>query len=45
MDQRKTGLLISAVRKEKKLTQEQMGERLGVTQKTISRWETGVFQS
>lgn len=41
MDQRKTGLLISAVRKEKKLTQEQMGERLGVTQKTISRWETG----
>ena len=41
MDQLKIGFFLSTVRKEKGLTQEQLGERLGVSQKTVSRWETG----
>lgn len=41
MNQEKIGSFLSSVRKEKGLTQEQLGEKLGVTQKTISRWETG----
>lgn len=41
MDQIKIGRLISALRKEKQLTQEQLGEKIGVSQKSISRWETG----
>lgn len=34
---------IAALRKEKGLTQEQLGEKLGVTNKTISRWENGNY--
>lgn len=41
MDQVKIGAFVSALRKEKGLTQEQLGEQLNVSQKTISRWETG----
>lgn len=41
MDQEKIGAFLGAIRKEKGLTQEQLGERLDVSQKTISRWETG----
>ncbi len=41
MDQRKIGRFIAALRKEKGLTQERLGERLGVTNKTVSRWENG----
>lgn len=37
------GKFIAELRKEKGLTQEQLGEKLGVTNKTISRWETGVY--
>lgn len=43
MDQIKTGKLIAALRKEHNLTQSQLGERLGVTNKTVSRWETGTY--
>ena len=43
MDQIKTGKFIAALRKEKDLTQEQLGEKLGVTNKTISRWENGNY--
>ena len=43
MDQRKIGKFIAALRKEKGLTQEQLGETLGVTNKTISRWENGNY--
>ncbi len=41
MDQVQIGKFISTLRKEKGLTQEELGEQLGVTQKTISRWENG----
>lgn len=41
MDQIKIGRFISACRKEKGLTQAQLGERLGITDRAISKWETG----
>ena len=43
MDQIKIGKFIATLRKEKDLTQEQLGEKLGVTNKTISRWENGNY--
>ena len=44
MDTKKIGKFISENRKRKGLTQEQLGELLGVTNKTISRWENGENQ-
>ena len=41
MDQRKIGTFLKELRKEKGITQEQMAEELGVSGRTISRWETG----
>ena len=41
MDQLTTGRFISRKRKSKNLTQEQLAEILGVSNKTISKWETG----
>lgn len=41
MNQSVTGKFISKKRKEKNLTQEQLAEKLGVSNKTISKWETG----
>lgn len=41
MNQITTGKFIAKKRKEKNLTQEQLAERLGVSNKTISKWETG----
>lgn len=41
MEQVKTGRFIAKKRKEHQLTQEQLAERLGVSNKTISKWETG----
>lgn len=43
MDLLQIGRFISQLRKEQGLSQEQLGERLGVTNKTISRWETGTY--
>jgi len=43
MDQGKTGKFICAMRKQKGMTQEQLGESLGVTNKSVSRWETGKY--
>lgn len=45
MDAKKTGELIAAMRKQKGMNQRQLAERLGVTNKAISRWETGVSQT
>ena len=41
MDLKKTGSLIAQRRKELELTQSQLAELVGVTDKAISRWETG----
>lgn len=41
MDPKKTGELIAALRKELNLNQSELAERIGVTNKAISRWETG----
>ena len=43
MDLLKIGQFIAELRKEKNLTQERFGEMLGVTNKTVSRWETGKY--
>lgn len=43
MDIVQIGRFISQLRKEQNLTQEQLGEILGVTNKTVSRWETGSY--
>ena len=45
MDQEKIGSFIKEIRIEKGLTQEQLAEQLGVSQKSVSRWETGVSPS
>ena len=41
MEQITIGKFIAKKRKEQNLTQEQLAERLGVSNKTISKWETG----
>ena len=43
LDQTKIGSFIAELRKEKNLTQAQLGEILGVTNKTVSRWECGNY--
>lgn len=43
MDTIKIGKFISELRHEKGFTQEQLGEKIGVTNKTISRWENGNY--
>lgn len=45
MDQIKIGIFLKELRKEKKLTQEQLAEKLNVSGRTVSRWETGVSQT
>lgn len=41
MDQKKIGSLLRELRKEKGLTQEQLAEQFGVSNRTVSRWENG----
>ena len=41
MNQKKIGAFIAARRKEKGMTQVQFAEKLGVTNKAVSKWETG----
>lgn len=41
MNQLVTGKFISLKRKQKNMTQEQLAEKIGVSNKTISKWETG----
>lgn len=43
MNTEKIGVFLASLRKEKCLTQEQLGEKLGVSNKTVSRWETGTY--
>jgi len=41
MNQEKIGLFIAKCRREKNMTQEDLAEKLGVSNKSISRWENG----
>lgn len=41
MDQAKIGKFISDMRKKQGLTQKQLADQLNVTDKTVSKWETG----
>lgn len=42
MDQIKIGKFISKSRKDKKLTQEQLAEKLGISKNAVSKWERGL---
>ena len=41
MDQIKIGSFLKQLRKEKGITQDEFAEKLGVSNRTVSRWETG----
>lgn len=41
MDQTKIGKFIALCRKEKQLTQAQLAKQLGITDRAVSKWETG----
>ena len=41
MDQKKTGQFLKKLRNEKGLTQEQLAKRFNVSNRSVSRWETG----
>ena len=43
MNMQKIGSFLAELRKEQNLTQDRLGERLGVTNKTVSRWENGNY--
>ena len=45
MDTNATGRFIAERRKQKGYTQKELAEKLMVTDKAISRWETGVSHS
>lgn len=42
MNQKQIGKFIAECRKDKNLTQEELASILGVSNRTISKWETGV---
>ncbi len=41
MDEEKIGLFIAKLRKESKMTQKELAEKIGVTDRAISNWENG----
>lgn len=42
MDAKRFGAIIQRCRKDQNMTQSELGEKLGVTDKAISRWERGI---
>lgn len=42
IDLERTGKFIARCRREKQLTQKQLAEKLHVTDRAVSKWETGV---
>ncbi len=45
MNQIQIGRFIADCRKELNMTQRQIAERLGITNRAVSKWETGVSQT
>lgn len=45
MNQYLTGAVIKKLREENQLTQAELSEKLNVSDKTFSKWETGVSQT
>ncbi len=43
MDVQRIGIFLAELRREKGWTQEQAGQKLGVSNKTVSRWENGNY--
>ena len=43
MDMIRIGQFLAELRRERGWTQSQLGEQLGITNKTVSRWETGTY--
>ncbi len=43
MDMKKIGTFLAELRKNNNLTQDELGEKIGVTNKTVSRWENGNY--
>jgi len=43
MNTKVIGQFLKELRREKSMTQEELGERVGVTNKTISKWENGNY--
>ena len=41
MDQERIGKFIASCRKEQNLTQANLAEKLGITDRAVSKWETG----
>lgn len=41
LDQKKTGLFLKSLRKEKNITQEELANHFNVSNRSVSRWETG----
>ena len=41
MDAQKTGAYLAMLRKIKGMTQQEVADRLGVSNKTVSKWESG----
>ena len=42
MNQEKMGLFISELRKEYKLTQKELADKLGILDTSVSKWERGI---
>ena len=42
MDAEKTGAYLAMLRKARGMTQQEIADQLGVSNKTISKWESGV---
>ena len=45
LNQIKTGEYIAEKRKEKNLTQQELADKLNISNKSVSKWETGVSHS